>query len=121
VSHFYFYFFGWVPPTCSSLPCDNMLLDSGFYATVLQSCNMEHATLWTMVFIFGYVNLFLLLPIGNRRRVRLNACGSNSINGGSLWDPRSRYDARRSSSHHLTCVCSQIYLCLVKRDTQKQH
>ena len=101
LSHFYF-FVGGSRPHALPMDCDNMLLDSGFYATVLQSCNMGHATLWTMVFIFGYVNLFLLLPIGNRRRVRFNACGSNSINGGSLWDPRSRYDARRSSSHHLT-------------------
>ena len=28
--------------------------------------------------MFGCGSLFLLLPIGNRRRVRLNACGSNT-------------------------------------------
>jgi hypothetical protein len=31
-----------------------------------------------MFFMFKVCSLFLLLPIGNRRLVRLNACGSNT-------------------------------------------
>ena len=38
----------------------------------------QAATLWPMFFMFGCGSLFLLLLIGNRRRVRLNACSSNN-------------------------------------------
>ena len=43
----------------------------------LQAASNKPATLCQMVFVFGSGSLFLLLLIGNRRRVRLNACSSN--------------------------------------------
>ena len=43
----------------------------------LQASSNKHATLCQMFFMFGCGSLFLLLLIGNRRRVRLNACSSN--------------------------------------------
>ena len=43
----------------------------------LQAASDKHATLCQMFFMFGCGSLFLLLLIGNRRRVRLNACSSN--------------------------------------------
>jgi hypothetical protein len=45
----------------------------------LQAASDKPATLCQIVFMFKFGSLFLLLPIGNRRRVRLNACGSNTI------------------------------------------
>jgi hypothetical protein len=45
----------------------------------LQAASCKPATLCQMFFMFKDGSLFLLLPIGNRRLVRLNACGSNTI------------------------------------------
>jgi hypothetical protein len=45
----------------------------------LQAASCKPATLCQMFFMFKNGSLFLLLPIGNRRLVRLNACGSNTI------------------------------------------
>ena len=43
----------------------------------LKATSDKPATFCQMVFMFGCGSLFLLLLIGNRRRVRLNACSSN--------------------------------------------
>ena len=56
------------------------------------SCK-RHATLCQIVFVFGCGSLFLLLLIGNRRRVRLNACSSNDglVRCYGLLDVRTQY------------------------------